>query len=114
MNKAEQVFEKMAGPADFFARMYAKALVGTKSLGKETAALKRNTMALIGGERARMAANKASKVPQMDLFKPKPWTPENNAMLKVLRKKVGKGMILPGVGIAGVSGVGYTAGKSRD
>jgi len=114
MSKAEQVFEKIAGPANFLGRMYAKAVAGTKNLAKETAALKQNTTALMGGEKARMAANKASKVPQLDIFKAKPWTAEDAAMLKILRKKVGKGLILPGVGVAGVSGAGYAVGKSRD
>ena len=109
MSKAEQVFEKIAGPANFLGRMYAKAVAGTKNLAKETAALKQNTTALMGGEKARMAANKASKVPQLDIFKA-----EDAAMLKILRKKVGKGLILPGVGVAGVSGAGYAVGKSRD
>ena len=113
MNKAEQVFEKIAGPADFFGRMYAKAVAGTKSLAKETAALKGNVAALAGGEKARMAANKASKVPQADLFGGKPWTAADKASLSELRKRVAKGLILPGVGVAGVGGAGYAVGKSR-
>ena len=101
MSKAEQVFEKIAGPANFLGRMYAKAVAGTKNLAKETAALKQNTTALMGGEKARMAANKA-----------KSWTAEDAAMLKILRKKVGKGLILPTAIGAGELGAGIAIGRA--
>jgi len=109
MDRAEQMFVKIAGPANFLGKMYTKAVAGTKSLAKETAALKQNVFALVGGEKVRRAA---SKLPQADLFKN--WTAADLAALKELRKKVGKGLIIPGLGATGIGGAGYMAGKSRD